>query len=358
MGIWDQYFEHAQRFHLAGDVERMRLTVLHSEGFACQETDPDRTLALFSEGRHLAQRLGEPWFVLFYDVWRVIALLSYKHDFRNVLDLAIQSALEMRKPANALHAWRFAAFNNLVNAYAGIDPEGYDEPIRQALAYLEAEIPPGSNDDRYVMLTHKRRFLADAGRIDEAYRVAEEQLALADTDPNRHNAEWYTIAAHDHLCALCCARGDWDGVAGNAAAVEELAARVDQSQVNLAEALAWRAVLTRRAGDEQTAGHLFHRATARMGRLRRPPTRDYFDALCRYHEAGGDPARALRMRDRELEILKETGQLAYECRVRVERCRLLAQSGQLGEEDRAAAREAARKLKRPEKWLREIEAIA
>ncbi len=144
-------------------------------------------------------------------------------------------------------------------------------------------------------------------------------------------------------------------MAGNAAAVEELASRVDQSQVNLAEALAWRAVLARRAGDEPAAGHLFHRATARMGRLRRPPTRDYFDALCRYHETGGDLIRALHVRDRELAILKETGQLAYECRVRVERCRLLAQLGQLTEADRAAAREAARKLKRPEKWLWEID---
>jgi hypothetical protein len=358
MSIWDQFFEIREEFFRNGDEDRLRLTFLHSEGFACQETDPDRTLAIFTEGRQLARRLNEPWFVLFYDVWRVIAQLSYKHDFRNVLDLAIQCALEMRKPANAQHAWRFAAFNNLVNAYAGIDPEGYDEPIRQALAYLQAEIPPGPNDDRYVMLTHKRRFLADADRPDEAYRVAQEQLALADTDPNRHNADWYTIAVHNHLCGLCAQKGDWEGVASHAAAVEELARRVDQSQINLAEALAWQALLARRAGEELPAGKLFRRAVSRMARLRRPPTREYFDALCLYHEAGGDPARALRVRDRELATVLDKGQLAYECRVRIQRCRLLRETGELRESDLAAAREAARKLKSPDKQLREIDNLA
>jgi hypothetical protein len=357
MGIWDQFHEFRKAFHLAGDEDRLLLVFLHSEGFACQETDPDRTLAIFTEGRQLAQRLGEPWFVLFYDVWRVIALLSYKHDFRNVLDLAIQCALEMRKPANAQHAWRFAAFNNLVNAYAGIDPEGYDAPIRQALAYLEAEIPPGPNDDRYVMMTHKRRFLADAGRIDDAYRVAQEQLVLADTDRNRHNADWYTIAVHNHLCGLCQQMSDWEGVASHASAVEELAQRVDQSQINLAEALAWQALLARRAGDDLTAGKFFRQAIARMARLQRAPTREYFEALCLYHEMGGDPARALRVRDRELETVLDRGQLAYECHIRVERCRLLAERGNLQDSDLTAARAAARTLKSPARYLERIERL-
>jgi hypothetical protein len=357
MSIWDQFFQLREEYLRNGDAERLRLTYPHSDGFACQETDPDRALAILTEGRQLAQRLNEPWFVLFYDVWRVIALLSYKHDFRNALDLAIQCALEMRKPANAQHAWRFAAFNNLVNAYAGIDPVGYDEPIRQALAYLEAEIPPGPNDDRYVMLNYKRRFLADSDRPDEAYRVAHEQLALADSDPNRHNAHWYTIAVHNHLYGLCAQKGEWEGVASHATTVEELARRVDQSQINLAEALAWQALVARRAGDELSAGKLYRRAVSRMARLRRPPAREYFDALCLYHEAGGDPARALRVRDRELESVLDKGQLAYECRVRIQRCRLLRDMGKLCESDLAAAREAVRKLKQPEKQLREIDAL-
>ena len=52
------------------------------------------------------------------------------------------------------------------------DPEGYAGPIRQALAYLEAELPPGPNDDRYVMLGEKRHFFMGMDRFEEARAVA------------------------------------------------------------------------------------------------------------------------------------------------------------------------------------------
>jgi hypothetical protein len=352
MAIWDWFHDCCRQFAAAGDEERLRMAALHDEGFNCQETDPNRSIAVFTEGRQLAERLGEPWWVLFYDTWRVIATLGYKKDFRNVLDLAVRCALEVRKPQYAGHPWRFAAFNNLVHAYVGIDADGYAAEIEDALAYLEAEIPPGPNDDRYVMLGDKRAFLIERGLLPEAYAVAQTQVALVDSDGG--NADWYAVQVHSALCWLCAQSGDWDGVAAHAETTEKLARRRGQCETELAEAQLWQAVLARRAGDEAQAGRAYRTATARMARLRTPPSPDYHDALALYFALAGDLPRALRVRDRELESIVERGRLAYECRVRIKRCRLLAQMGQLQEADLAVARASAGKLRLPERFLAEI----
>jgi hypothetical protein len=357
MAIWDWFFECVSEFRAAGDEERLRLAELHDLGFGLQETDPDGALAAFTEGRQLAERLGEPWWVLFYDVWRVIALLGYKSDFRNVLDLAVHCALEVRKPHFAGHPWRFAAYNNLVAAYVGIDPEGHAEPIQQALAYLDAELPPEPNDDRYVMLGERRRFFMGTDRFEEARAVAMAHLGLLAGDDDPSNVGWYSVSVNADLCWLLWRLGDWDGVAAYAAATEEVSRRVHQSQGELAEALLWQAVLARRGGEAETAKRRYRAATARMGRLRRPPSDQYFDALVQYHELGENLGLALKARERELHTVAGTGQLAYECRVHLKRCRLLARLGKLSPGDLDAARAAARLLRKPAKPLAEIDSL-
>jgi hypothetical protein len=358
MSIWDWFFECVSEFRAAGDEERLRMADLHDQGFALQETDPDRALAAFTEGRQLAERLGESWWALFYDVWRVIALLGYKNDFRSVLDLAVHCALEVRKPHYAGHPWRFAAYNNLIAAYVGIDAEGYAEQIQQALAYLEAELPPEPNDDRYVMLGEKRHFFMATDRFAEAHQVAMTHLSLIDADDDPSNVGWYSVSVNADLCWLSWRLGDWEAVAGYAAATEEVARRVHQSESELAEALLWQAVLARRGGDEETAKRRHRAATARMGRLRRPASDEYFDALVLYHELGENLGLALKVRDRELQTVAGTGQLAYECQAHLKRCRLLARMGRLTDADLQAARAAARTLRKPGKPLAQIERIA
>src|SRR3954467_12862598 len=98
MSEW-QWFEDFERDALArGDAERARLRGLHREGFAHRETDPERAVALFLEGRRLAEQLGEPWWVLCFDLWYVQGRLYYQRDLRNLLDKAVQNSLQLRRP--------------------------------------------------------------------------------------------------------------------------------------------------------------------------------------------------------------------------------------------------------------------
>src|SRR5439155_25468988 len=105
-----------------------------------------------------------------------------------------------RKPANALHPWRRAIFNHLVRIYTEIDALGHADAIRQALDYLEADIPPGPGSDRYVMLGRRRKFALARGDLDGALEVASRQLALAEEDPEGPRAGWYTVGVHCDLC--------------------------------------------------------------------------------------------------------------------------------------------------------------
>ena len=57
MDFWDWYNRFERDAHERGDTERIRLANLYGEGYAFRETDPDRALALFTEGRRLADKL-------------------------------------------------------------------------------------------------------------------------------------------------------------------------------------------------------------------------------------------------------------------------------------------------------------
>jgi hypothetical protein len=356
MNIWDWFNDCRFEWQDAGDDERLRLVDLHHEGFRHQETDPETTLALFTEGRQLAQKLNEPWWVLFYDVWRVIAYLSYLRDFKRGLELAVACAVEVRKPQFAGHPWRIACFNELTYAYVNVDPVGYAEQIQQTLDFLETEIPPGPNDDRLVMMNFKRNFYRGVGRYEDAYQTALAEINLAHSD-QQLDRSWYAVAGICALCWICWKRGAWDEVAHFADATAEMASLHDNRQAELAEATAWHAVLARRQGDEERARRAYRRAAARMGRLGAPANAEYFDALCLFHEMAGGTAEALRARDRELAALDGRGQLAYECDVHLERCRLKKALGRLTADDVATARRAAGLLKQPARWLARIEAL-
>jgi hypothetical protein len=382
MSIWDWFNRCCDDFQQARDRERLRMLAYHHEGFAYQETDPERAVALFTQGRNLAERLGEPWWVLFYDVWRVQAIIAYMKDFRNVLDLAVGTALEMRKPAFAGHPWRFAIFNHLLRIYTEIDPRGHAPAIRDALHYLDQEIPAGPSEDRYVMLGRRRKFAMALGNLrrrgpaseerslrreqggvaahaaDEAMEVSLAHLALAEGDDNAHRVGWYTVDVTCDLCTLHYRRGDLETTAEFAARAETLARAQRHCQEELAEAGLWLAVLARHAGDEEAARRHLITATSRAKRLASCASREFFDALERFHDLGGDLERALAVRDRQWQAVSGKGRLVYEWEIQAKRCALLARLGRLRAEDLEAARAAARKLRDSETYLAEIDRIA
>ncbi len=355
MSAWDWFDLYEIDAMRRGDAERLRLARLHHQAYEHRESDPDRALALAADGRRLAEALREPWWALYYDHYRVHALLHFKQDYRDVLDLAVRNTLEVRKPSYGEFPRRLRIHDDLVSAYVGIDPVGYAGPIRQALAYLDGEVP-AIGEDRYMLLGGQRQFAVELGDLDRAEWAARKSLDLADGDEDPGMARHFTVFTYAGLAEIAWRRGDWAGLRDAAEAGEEVARQVGH-KVELAGLLMWQALVARHEGNEENATRCYRQAVALVARVRMPPDSSYFDAKCAFHERGGQPERALRVRDAELATVGGKGRLAQECRCLLQRCRLQAALGALTDEDVEAAREAARRLREPGAPLAELERL-
>jgi hypothetical protein len=340
---WDWFDEFEWEARRSGDAERMRLGDLHRHAYRFRETDPDHAIALYTEGRHLALSLREPWWVLYYDQQRVHALLHFKQDYRDVLDLAVRNTLEVRKPGYLAFPRRLLIHGDLVSAYLGIDPIGYAVPIQQALDYLDSEVPPGG-DEHYLTLGSQRQFALDRGLLDEAEELAHRSLALAADDRDRSRAQHFLVFTFGALCEVAHRKGDFAALQESARQGEEVT-RLVGHQVELAGFLMWQALLAERAGHQERAAALHRQASQRIARLGMPPDSAYRDAECAYHEQAGRLDLALAARDGELALLKDHGRYFLESIGHLKRCRLLARMGRLASADVEQARAVASRLR-------------
>lgn len=345
----DWFREFERRAHADGDRLRQRLIEILYEADEHRETSPDLTLSLIDEGRELARRLHEPWWALFYDDRRAGALMKYKGDVRAGLELAVRNALELRKPAYERFPWRFRVHDHLIVGYLNTDPAGYADEIRQAIDWLEKEVPP-EGSPKYLILARRRWLVSELGELDEAEALARRSLATAAGDPDQRTGRSHAVFCHSHLCEIAWQRRDWGGLEESARLGEELNHEVGHL-LEQAEFSTWQALLARRAGREDRARRHFHQATRQIARLGMPPDHIYFDAVCAYHEQGGEAESALAARGQELTTLADTGRWASEVRCRTERCGLLARLGRPLGQELADARAAAAKLRRPEPAL-------
>ncbi len=355
MSVWDWIEEFAAEANANGDEERLRLWEIQMRAFNHGKENPDLMLAALDEGRALAQQLNEPWWVLHFDHWRLQALLHYKLDYRDVLDLAVRATLEARKPSFAQLPQRICLHEDLIYSYLGIDPLGNADAIRAALDYMRTEVTEDL-DCRYCVQNCRTEFALLRGALAEAEESARVTLAMADEDVHRGTAEHHAAYAHCDLCEIAHRRQDWDALREWSTEGETLARRTDE-HLKVAEFLLWQALLARRDGDEELARRHLRRALSRSRRVRSLPGTAYYNVLCAYHELGGELDRALEVRDLELRRLEGKGRLHDETRCRVKRCRLLGQLGRPLDVELAEARTAARRLRDPGPHLEELDRI-
>jgi hypothetical protein len=353
--VWDWFDEFEWEAQRAGDTERMRLGELHREAYRFRETDPDHAIALYEEGRLLAERLAEPWWALYYAQQGVHARLHFKQDYRDVLDRAVRNTLEVRKPAYAGFPRRLLIHGDLVSAYLGIDPVGHAAAITQALDYLDREVPE-TGDERYLVLGSKRQFAIDQDLLDEAEILSRRSLALAAEDPERGRAQHFLVFTYGAMCEVAWRRRDFAALGESAHAGEEVT-RLVGHQVELAGFFMWQALLERRAGREEHALVLYRQASGRIARLGMPPDSAYRDAECAFHEQAGRLDLALAVRNADLEHLRDRGRLFLESSAHVKRCALLARLSRLTAADLEAARSATSRLRFPERALEELARI-
>ena len=93
----DWIVERQQAYHAAGDEQRYFLADGWNRAFKFRETDPDQAIQLFYEARQLAEQLEEPWWIMTADHWRLAAMMHFKKDYRQVVELAVQNVVMAAK---------------------------------------------------------------------------------------------------------------------------------------------------------------------------------------------------------------------------------------------------------------------
>jgi hypothetical protein len=358
MTIWDWIREYRKRAQADGDKPRLRLTEIAGEAWEYYgpDTDPDRVLLLLRDGRRWAEELGELWWVLFFDEWRLVVLLYQKRDFRDVHDLAIANVLKVRSPPYAPYPGKFWTHRALKSVYQGIDPRGYADEIGELLSHIEEEFAP-EGEERWQLLVDRCTLAYECRQLEEAYDFALQGLAAVDSLVPRTEQARCTASAYRYLAALAHERRDWDALREWALLGQEEARSANRPLLQ-AEFLMWQAMLARRGRDEKGARLLLKRqAISIVRRLRVPSDGPYWDALCAFYEVGGELELALRARQREFQSFAGRGLLGAECELLLKQCRLLSKLGRLGETDVARVRAAVARLRRPATYLAELERL-
>lgn len=338
------------------EPNRRRLLTLFDDAYQMREDDPDAALNRYEEGKELADRLGEEWWGLLYDKMRLDAKMHYQRDFRGVLEPASACVRESRRGVYEKFPMRHGVRDSLLAAYLGIDAEGYHDAIREELDTLDKELPPEPTVDRYLMLAREREFEMELGRFDEAQAAGIRELDLAGADPHEAQASHFSSFTYSALCQIAYERRQWAKLEEFASEGEPVARKAEHMAV-LAEILTWRAVFERYRDRREDAKQTLRDAAARQNGLQTPPRAGYFAARAAYYDVGEQPADTLHAHDEALAALSDRGQLLRECRLRGERLRVLRTLDRSLEDDLELARAAAKKLRFPEKHLRDIDAI-
>ena len=353
---WAEYDRRVNLWQATGDTERMGLIDLYREGWQLQETHAEQSFALFTRGRNEARRLNEPWWVLFFEHWRLNAITCFAGDYVRALPLALELMVRFNAPDGQSHEFRNWILMHVLAVYTSIDPHGYRDEIERSFAYLDRQIARGPTNERVYLEILWVDYRSSTERWDTAYEVALRLLALVDQSQDHDLRVWHGTWTLFKLCRVCHALGRVDELAGHADHMAELSGKCRELRRTQADAWIWRAVTARAKGDERNASRCFHRSMRLLAGVER---RDLIcaDSIATYKELCGDLKAAVGVRDREIAAATKKGELHRVCQAHVERCRLLTQAGEITPADLNAARLAAGKLRLPGWFLEKIERI-
>lgn len=297
-----------------------------------------------TSGRDYAAEVGEAWFEMLFQHFRLQRLLFWETDYDKALEEAVAATVRMRDETFRDFPQRICLHEDLISAYLGIDPVGYAGLIEQALNYMEQEMQPDVSC-RFCLLAHRFELQLACGQKQQARDVAETYLVQSENQNDHH---WSDACLK--LCQISFQQQDWESLHRWSRVGEDVARRNKKTE-DVMEHLAWQAVAQAELGNSAEATRLFNASLATESN-RMPETT--YDAHVGYHEAMGQLADAAAVRTRQIEAMRNSGQMHFLALAHIDHCRLLAKSGQPIDEAQAAAEAAINHQKEPalyQRWL-------
>src|SRR5262245_61337121 len=119
---WAWYRQFRLEAVRAGDQERQKLGEIYEEGRHCLETEPRRTLALYSRGYDLSERLDEPYWSLLFENRRCEIYIFNLGDIKTGLDLAVKVFFRAQDRGSLHCPIRPRIYRTLIDVYISLDP--------------------------------------------------------------------------------------------------------------------------------------------------------------------------------------------------------------------------------------------
>jgi hypothetical protein len=274
----------------------------------------------FELGQLYARRNELPCWDILFEFYICQIYVYYTFDLKTAVDAAVRLTARLRKTEMQLCRERMLVYGILVHAYFYRDCLGYEQEIREALQYIESELPLDS--EAILRVEYIRAELdLEYGRYDAVQERLMLYLAKAENSHSYRKADGCRVG---HM--LSYARGDF-ALARDYAARNAQHSDDGQHQRGIADALIWQAVYTLKLGQEGAAQRILQQALDHYKRFNLAPALIYFDALCDFHEISGDMKHVLSLREQQFSDLHLRGSLHDLAKAHLQYCRLLGRMG-------------------------------
>jgi hypothetical protein len=276
--------------------------------------DPTTAIAGMLQARELARAENDLQAVFEMNHWILQTMIFRSGDIREAYDLAVQTALESRKPDYAQARTRICVYQDLVLTYFGIDPIGYAEPIQAALNHMQEQATPQMTC-RFCMTSLMIHAKLALGEFEKAFEMSQHYLSILEGSWHRRH---YATGAYMHLCEIAHHRRDWNALLEYATLALELSENDSDSASDDCVFLAAQALANKQLGGERHT-HFYRRATQKAARSKVIIDRRYYNLLADYHLSDGNLKLALKVRERELTHLTDKGRYYWEalCRIHI-----------------------------------------
>lgn len=335
----------------SGDMRRLKLIEYQMHAWEHFETNPEQSLQILYEAHDLAEQLQEPCWMLYYDGWIGECLNLYLINFKDGLEHAMKTIVEIRKPKYGNCKMLCRGYRIVIESYIYSDPVGYADKIRELIAYTDDEIP--IDYDTYCILKKRESELEFAlGRIEPAIESAQAYLLRS----SEQLVTFHMAYAYEMLVYYAFLQGD---ITTGKMLIKscEAMAQENKRRSLVAIAQAWRALFTLIDGQRDEAQSLYRQATSNMSQLGMAVSLSYYEAVSSFNEKIGDLDQALSIREQQFAAVSGRGGLYLETEVLVKTARLLGRMGRDVTDTITTARQVSEQLVQPQVVLDKLNMI-
>jgi len=348
--MWSWLNEFAQRAYAMNDQPRIRLMTIHEIAFNQRETNPQQALGLCLEGLTQAEHLNELWLAMTFECRVVEMMMLSLARNEEAVDLATKLVTKVSQQAYINFPMRAWAFINLIIAYFELDALSYSDEIQAMIETLETRIPIDLDIHQRLYYFRARLWL---GLREDGKAMTDALIHMDMSIQNDFRASYgYELLTH-----LNYLRHD-DRNALDYAHLTEDKSLVSDHKVALTNSYYWQALFLALQGQTEAAHRLFVLGVAAAQSLNLPHDLSLLHGKCRYYEVKGDYEASLAVWDDQIRSMDQnTSKRQSYFYVFLHRCFVLRQLGRLTEADIVQTRQAALRLRKPDKYLPYIDTL-